>query len=124
MTPLAWMVAAAGGSWLAVTVAADRMYDPELLLGMLGPLGAVGATWIAIDRVHHAAPERLTGVLVVGVGLKMVFFGAYVAVMLRGLALRPVPFVASFTSYFIALYAMEALFLKRLLANDPRWPGR
>ena len=27
------------------------------------------------------------------------------------------PFVISFTSYFIALYATEALFLKRLLAG-------
>jgi hypothetical protein len=44
--------------------------------------------------------------------------------MLRGFALRPVPFVASFTSYFIALYAMEALFLRRLLSIDPRPPGR
>ena len=120
MTPLAWMAAASGGSWAAVTAAAGRTYHPELLLGMLGPLVAVAATWVAIDRVHQAAPERLTGVLVTGLGLKMVFFGAYVAVMLRGLALRPVPFVVSFTGYFIALYAMEALFLQRLLSNDPR----
>jgi hypothetical protein len=43
-----------------------------------------------------------------------VFFGAYVVVMLRVLALRPGPFVASFTSYFIALHMMEALFMRRL----------
>ena len=42
---------------------------------------------------------------------KMVFFGAYVAVMLQGrLRVRPVPFVASFTAYFIALYLVEALY--------------
>ena len=29
-------------------------------------------------------------------------------------ALRPVPFVVAFVTYFIALYAMQALFLKRL----------
>jgi hypothetical protein len=38
----------------------------------------------------------------------------YVAVMLKLLSLRPVPFVFAFTSYFIALYAMQALFLRRL----------
>ena len=48
---------------------------------------------------------------------KMVFFGAYVAVMLLALALRPVPFVASFTAYFIALHLIEALCLKRLFAR-------
>jgi hypothetical protein len=34
--------------------------------------------------------------------------------MLRLLSLRPVPFVTAFVTYFIALYAMQALFLKRL----------
>jgi hypothetical protein len=33
------------------------------------------------------------------------------------LALRPVPFVASFTSYFIALYMTEALCLRRLYTS-------
>jgi hypothetical protein len=36
--------------------------------------------------------------------------------MLRVLSLRPRPFVALFVSYFILLYAMQALFLKRLTA--------
>jgi hypothetical protein len=40
-----------------------------------------------------------------------------VAVLLRGYDLRPVPFVLSFTGAFIALYAMEALFLRRLLLD-------
>jgi hypothetical protein len=54
------------------------------------------------------------GVMVTGMAVKAVFFGAYVVVMLRVLALRPGPFVASFTSYFIALHMMEALFMRRL----------
>jgi hypothetical protein len=37
--------------------------------------------------------------------------------MLGVLSLRPVPFVASFTGYFIALYLAEALCLRRLLAG-------
>ena len=52
--------------------------------------------------------------MIVWFALKFVFFGAYVAVMLRLLSLRPVPFMSAFVSYFIALYAMQALFLKRL----------
>ena len=45
------------------------------------------------------------------------FFGVYVVVMLRVMMLRPVPFVVSFTAYFITLYAMEALLLRRLLRS-------
>jgi hypothetical protein len=52
--------------------------------------------------------------MVEGLAVKAVFFGAYVAGMLRVIGLRPVPFVVSFTSYFIALHVTEAMFLRRL----------
>jgi hypothetical protein len=38
--------------------------------------------------------------------------------MVRLLGLEPVPFVAAFVSYFIALYAMQALFLRRLATTE------
>jgi hypothetical protein len=34
--------------------------------------------------------------------------------MIRLLSLRTVPFMTAFVSYFIALYAMQALFIRRL----------
>jgi len=37
--------------------------------------------------------------------------------MLKGLALTPAPFVVSFMSYFIGLYLIEALALRRLFAS-------
>jgi hypothetical protein len=37
--------------------------------------------------------------------------------MIRAVAVHPVPFIASFTAYFIGLYLIEALLLKRLLAG-------
>ena len=55
-------------------------------------------------------------------GAKMVFFGALRGGDARGRwRCRPVPFVASFTSYFIALYLIEALYLRRLFAGGARW---
>jgi len=48
----------------------------------------------------------------------MVLFAAYVIVMIGVLAVRPVPFVAGFAGYFIALHLMEAMFLQRLLATS------
>jgi hypothetical protein len=124
MKPLWWMIGASTVSWLAVTAATRASIHPEVLLGMAAPLAAVGLTWIVTERTHAAAPERVTGVMVIALAVKMVFFGAYVAVMLRVLELRPLPFVASFTGYFIALYLMEALFLRRLFAEGPRAPSR
>jgi hypothetical protein len=105
-------------SWLPVSAIGGAGVNPEALWGMLGPLAGVSATWIAVRRTHRLAPERLMSVMIAGFALKMIFFGVYVAVMLRGLALRPVPFVVSFTAYFIGLYAMEAFFLKVRLKPD------
>ena len=91
--------------------------NPEAFFGMLGPLVSAVATWIVVRRTHAAAPERVTGVMVVGFGVKALFFGIYLVAMLRGLGLRPIAFVISFAGFFIALHVMEALFLKRLFVE-------
>ena len=41
-------------------------------------------------------------------------------VALKGLHVRPAPFVASFTAYFIALHVTEALYMRRLFAGELR----
>ena len=124
MRPLAWMAGVSVVSWAVITAAASGQTQPELTMGMLGPLASAVATWLAIVRAHAAGPAHVTGALIQTFVLQVVFFGAYVAVMLRVLDARPVPFVVSFTGYFLALHVMEALFLKRLLRNDLRPPSR
>ena len=49
---------------------------------------------------------------------KLVFFGAYVGLVIGVLGLKLVPFAATFTGYFIALHLIEALWLKRLFVAD------
>jgi len=107
------------GAWLGVMAVAPGL-NPEVALGMLGPLVSALATWIVVARTAVAAPERTTGVMVTGLAVKMVFFGVYVAGMLKGAGLRPVPFVLSFAGSFIALHAMEAAFLRRVFAEMQR----
>ena len=117
MTPVWWMFAVAAGTCAVAAALTPDGARLELLLGMLAPLFSAVVTWVVTAHTHQSAPERMTGVMVTGFAARMIFFGAYVVVMLRVVGLRPVPFVISFTSYFIAMYAMEAVFLKRLL--DP-----
>jgi hypothetical protein len=116
---LLWMTGMCGGAWLVVVAVAPEL-NPEALLGMVGPLVSALATWIVVARTAAAAPAKVTGVMVTGLAVKMVFFGVYVAGMLKGAGLRPVPFVVSFAASFIALHAMEAGFLRRLFAEMQR----
>jgi hypothetical protein len=114
MTPVAWMAGASIVSWLIASRAAGPEANPEVLYGMLAPLVVAVVSWIVIERTYRSDPARLMRVMVEGLAVKAVFFGAYVAGMLRVIGLRPVPFVVSFTSYFIALHVTEAMFLRRL----------
>ena len=112
------MTVASVASAVTVSVAAGwQATSAAVLLGMIGPLVAVVVSWLLTERVYQRQPERLTGLMIGAFGAKMVFFGGYVAVMLKGAGLRPGPFVASFTSYFIALYLTEALLMRRLFAK-------
>jgi hypothetical protein len=112
------MIAASVASWLIATAVTGPVMGREMLFGMLGPLLVAVATWEMADKTFRHAPERLTARMVTAFAAKMVFFGGYVTVMLVVLALRPIPFVASFTAYFIALLFAEALCLRRLFAAD------
>ena len=120
MKPIAYMTGASVVSWVGAAAFVDGRTSIEILLGMLAPLVAASGTWFVTAWVYREHPEQLTGFLATGFVLKMVFFAAYVAFMLRVIRLRPVPFVASFTGYFVGLYLMEALYMKRLFSERSR----
>jgi hypothetical protein len=115
--PTTFMLAVSLASWLVSTAIVGRAVGLDLLLGMLGPLAAAAGSWILVERTHRRSPEAVTPVMIASFGTKMLFFGAYVALMLRVVGVRPIPFVASFTAYFVALYLIEALSLRRLFAG-------
>ena len=115
MRPVAWMAGASGAAWLLVTVVLADRANPEAIWGIVGPLTGASVSWIAYVRAHESAPERLTRVMITAFALKLMFFSVYVVAMMRLLDLRPAPFVVSFTSAFIALHAIEALSLRRLI---------
>ena len=117
MSEVGWMTGAAAASWLTATALVGGRIGIDVLFGMLGPLAAVIGSWVLMERTQRTRPDRLTAVMIAAFAGKMVFFGAYVVVMLGVLARRPIPFVASFTAFFIGLYAMEARYLGRLCAR-------
>ena len=117
MKPLWLMTALSLATALIIAALPGFDGDREVLFGMLAPLAGAALTWVLAARLFPAHPERLTSMMVAAFGGKLVFFGAYVAVMLKVLHLEPMPFVASFTGYFVTLHIMEALYLQRLFAG-------
>jgi hypothetical protein len=117
MKAVGWMIGASLVAWLIAARVTGERANPEVLYGMLGPLVVASVNWFVTERTYRANPERLTGVMVKGLGIKAVFFGAYVVGMLRVMELRAVPFVVSFTVFFIALHLLEAVFMQRLFRS-------
>jgi hypothetical protein len=89
----------------------------EIWLGMLAPLAVAIVTWTLVERVYRHDPERLTAWMMKAFAGKLVFFGAYVGLAIGVLRLQPVPFIVSFTTCFIALHLIEALWMKRLFVS-------
>ena len=120
MKQVAVMVGLSVAGWLAASALTGGSVRVELFFGMLGPLLVAVMTWVMAEWTYRRNPRALTGLMIGAFGCKLVFFGAYVAVMLRVVQLRATPFAVSFSSYFIALHLVEALFLQRLFAGAPR----
>jgi hypothetical protein len=117
MKPVGLMAAVSVGSWIIAAAVVDQRTSFDVLFGMLGPLLAACVSWALIERAHNRNPVDVTAVMVGSFFAKMLFFGVYVAVMLRVVAVNPRPFVVSFTCYFIGLYLMDFVFLRRLFSR-------
>lgn len=118
MRSLAWILAAAAASWVVAELALAAMglaggARRDVGFGVAGPLAVAVGTLVVLERQRGQPPERLTGLLIRLFAAKLLFFGAYVVVMLTLLAVRPIPFVVGLTSAFVALQGTEARMLRR-----------
>jgi hypothetical protein len=119
MNTIWWMAGGSAVCCLAALGVLGRGAGAEVLFGMAGPMIVAVGTFVAAERTWRRSPERLTTLMVTAFAAKMVFFAAYVAVMLKVLGLQPVPFVVTFAACFIALHLIEGLGLRRLFARGP-----
>jgi hypothetical protein len=119
MRLVVWMVAASVASCLIAAALVDSRVHAELLWGMVGPLASAVVSWVVAESTWRQRPQALTSVMIAAFAAKLLFFGIYVAVLIRVAALKPAPFIASFIAYFIGLLFIEALSLRRLLQRGP-----
>ena len=117
MTPVSWMIGVSLVAWLVAALFVGRDNAFAVFVGMLGPLVATVISWVLSDRTYRRNPLRLRGVMILAFMAKIVFFGLYVAIMLRVLGQPIVPFMISFIMYFVGLHFAQALLLRRLFAS-------
>ena len=86
MKAVAWMAGASVIAWLIAWAAVGRTSASGLVLRDAGPPLIASASWVMAERTYRRDPRALTGLLITAFAFKLVFFGGYVAVMLRVLA--------------------------------------
>ena len=103
-------------AWLAVMFVSPQ-HAWSVFFGLLGPFSAVAGTWLLVERVARQNPTALTSVLMTGFVVKMVLFALYVVAVVQLTGVDWTAFTLSFAASFIALYAIEAVLLRRLIAR-------
>jgi hypothetical protein len=112
-----WMLSGSILSSIVLTALLGADTGFEIWLGMLGPLLSALISWIAMQRYYTRRPGRMTSLLIKAFAAKMIFFAAYITVLLSKGWVRPIPFAISFTAYYLCLHIMEAIGLHRLQAS-------
>ena len=119
MRPVGWLTALGAAIFVGASLFGTAAWR-DVGLGVLGPVLVSDVAWLLMERTHKRRPEALTSTLVAALGAKMVFFGLYLAVVLRWRPGGTTPFVVSLVGSFVALHLVEALFLRRLLGGGTR----
>lgn len=117
MKQVTLMIGGCLATWLAATLAGGPAV--AIFFGMLGPLVAVGATWLLVERAHRLDPARVGPLLMSAFAVKLVFFGVYVLAVTRLPGVDAAPFAVSFVGYFIALYIVQAVLIRGLSSLQP-----
>jgi ACR3 family arsenite efflux pump ArsB len=123
LSPVVWMIAGAVGSATAAGLVTAPDVRAAIVLGMVGPLAATIATWVAVEHAYRRDPLAVTGVMLRAWLLKALFFTIYLIAVIRGLGVSGQPFAVSLASYFLVLHTIEAMLLKRLFSRAWR-PAR
>jgi len=95
-------------------------YINEIFLGMVAPLLVTILSISFIKRTYFILPEKVTETITKSFLVKMILFGLYFVIILSFYTFEPIPFVSSFTGFFILFYIIEAVFLQKLFqtGND------
>ena len=94
------------------------LYLLELFLGWFGPVLAGFITMYFVIQAAKKDPYSITKTLAKGFVLKMVFYGLYIIIFFKLYSFKPIPFLCSFSGFFLGLHALEAVIIKGFSKSD------
>ena len=92
-------------------------YFSEIFLGMVAPLllSIVSILWS--ESSFKKSPQILTNTLIKTFIARAIFFALYFILIFTYYDFEQIPFIISFTSFFMIFYVIEALFLQKLIKS-------
>ncbi|MCK5331116.1 MAG: hypothetical protein KAK01_06895 [Candidatus Marinimicrobia bacterium] len=106
------------GSWGLLSGLIHQPVAVEIFWGMLGPWLVGIITIILAQRTFHQKPQDLTKLMIKSFFGKMIFYAVYISLLILFGSMETVPFVISFTVYFIVLHIIEALYLQSIFKPE------
>ena len=92
-------------------------YSSEIFLGMLAPLLLSILSILWNENSFKKDSQKLTNTLIKSFMVRAVFFAVYLILIFTYYDFEQIPFIISFTSFFMIFYVVEALFLQKLIKS-------
>ena len=99
---------------LGLTAGLYPAYGLELFLGWILPVLAGTVTLYFIGSAAQKDPFLVTKTIAKGFALKMVYYGAAILTLFKLYSFEPIPFICSFSGFFLGLHVLEAVIIKRI----------
>ena len=105
------------GTW-GLLSAAFPNYVKEIFLGMVIPWSISLISISKTHSVYNINPEKLIKHMTKAMLMKMVSYGILLVIIFTFISFNPLPFIISFTGYFLALHITEAFVLRYIFKEN------
>ena len=105
------------GTW-GLLSASFQEYGKEIFLGMFLPWIISLISISKTHSVYNIDPDKLIKQRTTAMLMKMLYYGLLLIIIFTFISFNPLPFIISFTSYFLMLHLTEAYVLKSFINNS------
>ena len=90
----------------------------EIFLGMIFPWMIFLFSVLITQFIHIKSSLNLTKYFSIAIIMKMILYGIIIVAIFTFISFNPVPFIISFTSYYLTLHLTEAFIVRSFIDNN------